>query len=320
MTASQKRIGIAVQGRDAADVLAGIRRAEEMEIPAVWLTAGGANRDSLSVLVAAAVQTQRIMLGTSIVPIWPRHPIALSQQAHVLAQLAPGRFRLGLGPGHGARVESAYGIDFQAPLGHLKEYVQVLKAILEKGAVEFEGRYYHADWRTDAPVEVPVMVSALRRRSFELAGAEADGAISWVCPGVYLRDVAIPAMEAGARGAGRPTPPLVAHAPVCVHDDPHEVQAAAREQLGGYPRQPFYAQMFQQAGFPEAAEGAWSDAMLDAVLLSGDEARVEERLRELLAFGATEIVVSPVLAGDDQDASLRRTLELVASVARSMTV
>ena len=46
------------------------------------------------------------------------------------------------------------------------------------------------------PADVPVMASALQRRSFELCGAEADGAISWVCPGGYLRDVAIPAMNA----------------------------------------------------------------------------------------------------------------------------
>ena len=315
---SEKRIGVAVQGGGASDVLDGIRQAEELGIAAAWLTAGGVNRDSMSVLAAAAAQTQEIALGTSIVPTWPRHPIALAQQAHVLAQFAPGRFRLGVGPGHKGNVEGRYGLEFKAPLGHLREYVQILKALLGSGAVEFDGSYYHAHMSTDEPVDVPVMISALRRASFELAGAEADGAISWVCPGTYLRDVALPAMQAGAERAGRAAPPLVAHAPVCVHDDPEAVAAVAREQLGGYPRLPFYNQMLQDAGFPEAAQGAWSDAMLEAVLLSGDEARVEERLRELLAFGATEIIVTPVAAGADRGASLDRTLRLVAHVSSSL--
>jgi alkanesulfonate monooxygenase SsuD/methylene tetrahydromethanopterin reductase-like flavin-dependent oxidoreductase (luciferase family) len=162
------------------------------------------------------------------------------------------------------------------------------------------------------------MASALRRGSFELCGAEADGAITWVCPGIYLRDVAIPAMRSGAEQAGRPTPPLITHAPVCVHDDPQEILAAVREQAANYPRLPFYAQMFADAGFPEAKQqGAWSDAMIDAVILSGDETRVAERLQELFAWGATEVLVQPIAAGEDRSASVERTLKLVAEVAKS---
>ena len=73
------------------------------------------------------------------------------------------------------------------------------------------------------------MASALRQGSFELCGAEADGAISWVCPGSYLRDVALPAMQKGADQVGRAAPPLIAHVPLCVHDNPDEVRSAFRE-------------------------------------------------------------------------------------------
>ena len=95
------------------------------------------------------------------------------------------------------------------------------------------------------------MASALRKGSFELCGEEADGAISWICPFTYLRDVALPAMEAGASRAGRETPPLIAHAPVCVHDNPEEVRAAVREQMMN-PRLPYYQRMLVAAGYPEA--------------------------------------------------------------------
>jgi len=315
---SDKIIGVAVTARDASGVVAGIERAEQLGIPAAWLTTGGAGLDGLTVFAAAAARTKSIKLGTSITPTWPRHPIVVVQQAQVVAQMAPGRFRLGLGPSHQATIEGSFGIEFKAPLGHLREYLHIARMLLQEGSIEFDGRYYRAHARLTAPLSVPVMASALRSKSFELCGSVADGAISWVCPGLYLRDVALPAMKAGAEQAGRPVPPLVAHAPVCVHNNPDEVRAAAREQIGFYPRAPFYASMFVAAGFPEAANGTWSDEMIEAVVLSGSEERVADRLRELLAWGATEIIVSPVAAGDDRAASLERTLRLVAEVAKAV--
>ena len=158
------------------------------------------------------------------------------------------------------------------------------------------------------------MASALQVKSFELCGAEADGAISWVCPGTYLRDVALPAMKAGAERAGRPVPPLIAHAPVCVHDQPDEVRAAIREQVGN-PRLPFYQRMFAAAGFPEASNGTWSDAMIDATGLWGNESQVMEKLEGLFALGATEVLASPITAGSDRNESLERTLRVLAQAS-----
>jgi alkanesulfonate monooxygenase SsuD/methylene tetrahydromethanopterin reductase-like flavin-dependent oxidoreductase (luciferase family) len=124
-------------------------------------------------------------------------------------------------------------------------------------------------------------------------------------------------MHAGAERAGRPVPPLIAHAPVCVHDNAEEVRAAVRGQIM-HPRLPFYQRMLVAAGFPEATSGTWSDAMIDAVVLWGDEARVSARLHELFAWGATEILASPVLAGADRPASLERTMRLLGRVAQAM--
>jgi alkanesulfonate monooxygenase SsuD/methylene tetrahydromethanopterin reductase-like flavin-dependent oxidoreductase (luciferase family) len=133
-----------------------------------------------------------------------------------------------------------------------------------------------------------------------------------------LREVGLPAMRAGAERAGRPVPPLIAHAPVCVHDNKAEVYAAVREQIMN-PRLPFYQHMFKAAGFPEAEKGTWSDGMIDATVLWGNEARVTERLHELLAWGATEILVTLVPAGVNQSASLDRTLHLLGQAARAVT-
>jgi F420-dependent oxidoreductase-like protein len=312
---ADQRIGVAVSGRTAPDMLEQIDQYEQAGIPAVWMTTGGARPDSLTVFAAAAGRTQQIKLGTAIVPTFPRHPLVVVQQVQVIAPLAPGRFRLGVGPSHRPSMR-AMGIPFESPLAHLREYVRIVKGLLQQGRIDFEGTYYQAHETLPEPLEVPVMASALQRRSFELCGAEADGAISWICPGPYLREVALPAMCEGAAQAGRPVPPLIAHAPVCVHEHAAEVRAAVRQQVRN-PRLPFYQRMLIAAGFPEAAEGTWSDAMIDAIVCWGEETRVAERIRDLFACGATEVLLSPIGAGEDQAASIHRTTRLLAELARS---
>jgi alkanesulfonate monooxygenase SsuD/methylene tetrahydromethanopterin reductase-like flavin-dependent oxidoreductase (luciferase family) len=296
----QKRLGVVVSAPDSSAVLTSIAHLEQQGIPAAWLTSAGAGgADPLGVFAAAALRTQHILLGTAITQTFPRHPIAVAQQVQVLAQLAPGRFRLGLGTSGRAGMEQTYGVNFRSPLSHLREYLRIVKTLLHTGSVDFAGHYYQAHTRISAPVDVPVMAAALGEKAYELCGAEADGAISWVCPGAYLRDVALPAMHRGADSAGRPVPPLVAQAPVCV-------------------RSPFYQNMFRAAGFEEVAQGTWSDAMIDAVALWGNEARVADALTGLFALGATEILVSPVPAGADRAASLDRTMRLLSQVARTV--
>ena len=316
---AQKRLGVVVSAPDSAAVLTSIADLEQRGIPAAWLTSAGAGgADPLGALAGAALRTQHMLLGTAITQTFPRHPIAVAQQVQVLAQLAPERFRLGLGTSGRAGMEQTYGVNFRAPLGHLREYLRIVKTLLHTGSVDVAGRYYQARTRIAAPINVPVMAAALGQKAYELCGAEADGAISWVCPGSYLRDVALPALHRGAASVGRPAPPLIAHAPVCVHDHAEEARTAVRQQFDGFARAPFYQNMFRAAGFAEVAQGTWSDAMIDAVALWGDEARVAEALAGLFALGATEILVSPVPAGADRAASLERTMRLLCQVAQAV--
>ncbi len=317
---AEKRIGVAAMGGDSRAVVARIQELESLGIAAAWLTSGGAGPDALTTFAAAAATTERILLGTSIIPTYPRHPIVAVQQTQVIAQLAPGRFRLGLGPSHKVSIEPMFGIEHHAPLTNLREYIQLVKTLLGEGRVDFDGKQYHghAALPGAAAPDVPVMASALRRRSFRLCGEVADGAISWVCPGQYLRDVGLPAMQEGAARADRPVPPLIAHVPVCVHDNPDEVRDAARQQLSNYPRSPFYQEMFAASGHPEARDGVWSDGMLEDVVFSGSEEDVAGRLRELFEWGATEILAHPVTAGGDSQASMNRNLNLIAAVTQGL--
>ena len=308
-------IGVEVTGQNATESVEQIQLLEELGVKAAWATSGG-DSDPITLLAVAAIRTDSILLGTSIVPTWPRHPITTAQQANVIAHLAPGRLRLGIGPSHHSEMYEPFRFDFRKPLTNLREYLRIVKPLVQKGSVDFDGEMYHAHTTaSDAFPDLPVMASALRPRSFRLCGEEADGAISWVCPLAYLRDSALPAMREGAEAAGRPTPPLIAHAVVSVHENYEEVKEAALEEMAYYPTAPFYQQMFALAGFPEAEElNGWSDRMLREIVICGPEEDVAPRLQQFFDAGAGEVLVSIIPAGPDKQGSWERSARLLASL------
>jgi F420-dependent oxidoreductase-like protein len=308
------RVGVALHEMGAPAQVAAIELADRLGVSTAWLTTGGVGPDAMCIFAAAAVKTTRIGLGTAIVPSYPRHPLVTAQQAITIASLAPGRFRLGVGPSHRPAIEEIFGLSYAHPLAHLREYVEILKAALQVGRFDFQGQEYRVKGEVPNPPNVPVLVSALRPASFRLAGELSDGALAWICPLPYLRDVAMPALEEGAAKAGRARPPLVAHCFVAVHDDRDAVRESARGRLAMYARAVNYQEMFAAAGLAEARQGAFSDAMLDAVVIGGDEAAVAGQLRAYETAGMDEVIASVLIVGDDRKSSMERTMRLVASL------
>ncbi len=308
-------VGMHVAGTDPQRLIDTIVDAEQAGIQCAWMTSGGVSPDPLAVFAAAALKAQRILFGTSIIPTFPRHPFALAQGALVVDGLAPERLRLGIGPSHQPVIEQSFGLAFERPLEHLREYLIILKTLFETGKVDFDGKRLKAHAQLPHPLPVKVMISALRPGSFHLAGELADSAISWVCPLPYLRDVAVPALREGAAFAHREPPPLVAHVPVVVSQDIDAVRQSAAQRLAHYPRLPFYSRMFQAAGFPEAAEGQLSERMIDALVVSGSAEQVQQRLRTLPSFGARELLAMPLPIRGDEHA-FKRTMEALGTLAR----
>jgi alkanesulfonate monooxygenase SsuD/methylene tetrahydromethanopterin reductase-like flavin-dependent oxidoreductase (luciferase family) len=200
-------------------------------------------------------------------------------------------------------------------LEHLRDYLVILRAILNEGKVDFQGKRLTARAQLPAATGVKVMASALRQNGFRVCGELADGAISWMCSLPYLRDVAVPALNEGAAAAGRAAPPLIAHVPVVVSEDRAGVYAAAQRQVSFYARVPYYSQMFQDAGFPEAKDGEFSNRMTDAIVVHGSASEVKDRLRALPSFGAGELLAMPVLPPGDERGALERTLAVLGDLA-----
>ncbi len=293
------RVGLVVQASDIAGTIGKIREAEQAGVQQVWMTQSAGMLDTLTLYAAAVTQTTRIRLGTSIVPVYPRHPLVMAQQAATIEALAPGRLRLGVGTSHRHIIESMYGLAMPAPLAYLSEYVEVMRRVLWHGRVDHHGRFFKVASSIPRPAQVPLLISALGEKAFRLAGEISDGAISWVCPVPYLLDTALPALRAGAEARNRPAPPLVAHIPVALSSDEAAVQAAATPRISFYTRAPFYAHMFAAAGFPLGEDGSGLPALLKALVVAGDEAQVEQRVRELIASGLDELMLMLVPVADE---------------------
>jgi F420-dependent oxidoreductase-like protein len=294
--------GLVIRRGSADDLVRRVKQADERGIATVWTTVGGPTADPVTAYAAAGAMTGRVMLGTAVTPTYPRHPITLAAQAIALNDLAPGRIRLGIGTSHKPTIEGSYGIPMGKPLAHLREYLTILRALLWEGKAEFSGTYFTV--KTALPEHVPapnipVPISALRQNAFRLAGELADGAISWVTPVDYLVETAIPAMDEGAAKSGRQRPPLIAHVPVALTTDRAAGREAFRQQFSIYGRLPFYAAMFEAAGFPVDDAGRMSDGLVETLAVVGDADEIRERLTAILARGIDEVMISHVVVGDE---------------------
>lgn len=306
--------GLVIPRGTAKEFVARIQQAAAHGLRQVWTTVGGPTADTVTAYAAAAVTTERVMLGTSVVPTYPRHPITLASQAIAIEDLAPGRLRLGIGTSHRPTIEGAYGIPMGKPLAHLREYVTILRGLLWEGKAEFSGEYFTVNSALPAtvtPPRTPILISALRPNAFRLAGEIADGAISWVTPIDYLVNTALPAMAESAAQAGRERPPVIAHVPVAVSTDREAARNAFRSQFSAYGKLPFYAKMFEAAGFPVTDSGEMTDGLVDILTVSGDAAEIRSRLQEIRARGIDELLISQVVVAD-QAAELEELSKVLA--------
>jgi len=305
------RIGLNLRRGTPAESIARIQQAEQAGIRSIWMTMGALGADTLAVFAAAAMVTERVRMSSGIVPAFTRHPLGLAGEALALDGIAPGRIRLGIGTSHGPTM-AAYGLALDQPLEWFGEYVQILHAAMRDGTVTLAGRWYQVDATMTGTSNVPLLVSALRPRAWELAGELSDGGVSWLCPVDYLTGEAREALQRGAERAGRPVPPMIAQVPVALTTDREAVRAAASKQLANYRRLPFYARMFAAAGYPLTPEGEFSDGLLDHLIISGSDGEIAAQLTERLNIGLDEILVSHLPIGD-VEAEEQRLMRLLGA-------
>ena len=239
-------------GRDLGDTLPVVRRADALGYDSVWVTHGG-GRDALLTLAAYGQVAPRVGLGTGVVPIYPRHPVLLAQEALTLSDVSGGRLRLGIGVSHRPAMETGLGLDMGHPLEVMREYVQVLRPALS-GRVEHRGARYRASWQSgllELPPAPPVLLAGLAPPMLELAGEIADGVVLWLCAPDYIRRDALPALRRGRERAGKTLDgfEVVAAVPAALTVDREAGLALFKTELTRYLALPFYRTMLARSGF-----------------------------------------------------------------------
>ena len=300
------------ESRDVGHVSDLAELCEEAGVHGMFLGAGF-GFDPVMALSVAGLRTERLLLGTAVVPTWPRHPVVAAQQAATANAICGGRFRFGVGPSH-KMVMGMYGIDYDRPIRHIREYVTIVKGLLTDGKIDFKGDLYRVNGFLDVASSgsPPVLVAALHEQLCRTAGAVADGVLPWLAPPEYVAEHVVPEVAKGAAEAGREAPPVIAEIPVILSTDRDRVRETVQRELGMYLYMPFYTDMLARAGVPGAAESAgtgWTDAMIDAVIPWGDESALAAAARRYLEAGAAEVVFSPFGA---DEAVLIRTLGDIA--------
>ena len=265
------------------------RRAVADDFASFWLSQIS-GPDALTALAAVAADAPRIELGTSIVPVYGRHPIALAAQALTTQAATGGRLVLGIGASHQVVVEGMFGERYARAFTRTKETLLALKGLLAGEAVTLEGKEVTVRGRLtiEAPA-CPILVAALGEKILDLAGREADGVTLWmVGPRTVAGHVAPRVREAAVR-AGRRSPRILAGVPVCVTGVPDRARAVAAEQLKMYGFLPAYRTML-------AREGVDGPENLLAV---GTEDEVRARLAAYESAGATDLRVGMLCPTQD---------------------
>jgi len=284
----------------AAELRPFVARVAELGYGALWV-GDGAARDPFAQLAAVAEASGSMTLGTSIVNIFGRDPMASKMGAMTLHELTGGRFALGLGVSHVHLVQKLRGHVYEKPLTRMREYLDAYARLPYRGPV-----LAGPDGEASQP---PLLIAALRRRMLELAATQTDGALPFFVTAeriAWTRSV----LDAAAP-PDRPRPLIATALATVVEPVPEKARAAGRAWMTPYCRAQNYQNSLIEQGFgPEDWEPPYSDRLVDALVAWGDVAAVRARIAEFHAAGADHVALIPLAA--DGASEHRPVLEALA--------
>jgi len=312
-------------GRSLQKTLERVKLADGLGFDSIYTT-HIAGRDSLSVLMAYAAASERARLGTGVLPIFSRTPVATAQAAATIDEYSDGRMVLGIGVSHKVTVENWFDNEISKPVTQMREYAGIVRAIF-RSETPPEGDFFKTRFAFmgyGARPELPIYIAALSPNMLRLAGEIADGVMLWLCVPDYIREVVIPHVKEGRERAGKSLEgfDVVAAVPSALTGDPEAAREAMRGDLLSYFSLPFYRRMIERSGFgdeiaafdeaigsgdTDAAKAAISQRFLAALTGIGSEEEVRGAVKRYSEAGAT----SPCVGGIPRT-DVEATLEAAA--------
>jgi F420-dependent oxidoreductase-like protein len=286
------------------------RAAYDAGVRQVWL---GQQLDYDATVLAAVIGSAvpGLAVGTSVLPINPRHPLIVAAAAQTAQSAANGGFSLGLGLGVPILEQMTFDISATNTIQRLREFLTVLRAINDHRTVEFRGSQYTAVDTPYMPVALagtapfPVYVAAMGPKALQATGELADGTLLALAGPRTITEFIVPIINRAAADGGRPTPRVIAMVSVAVTSgtdaDNEAARSAAADSMGMYDMVPSYQKVMAREGVSKAGELA----------VIGTAESVTRQLTAYLDAGATEIAVVPLQSGTDD---LRRVWDVVAAL------
>ena len=235
----------------------------------LWISHANAVDPIVALAATTAVHAPLAEVGTSVVPLYGRHPIGVAQLARTAQSAVGGRFCLGIGAASRQAVASSMGLDWEHPLAYTREFIAGLLPLLAGRTADVDGSQVttHAELNIEAP-DTPVLLAALGPRMLELAGRTVQGTSVGQCGPRTIASHVAPRIRAAAAEAGRPEPRIMALIRICVTDDHAGAYALARETATRYRAVPSYAAVQDMEGLDDPAElhliGSW-ERILDGL-------------------------------------------------------
>jgi probable F420-dependent oxidoreductase len=290
--------------------------------------------DAFTPVAAAAAATERIRLGTAIVPVFTRPAALIALSATSVQQFSGGRFVLGVGISTPTIVEQWMDVPYRLPLTRLRETVAALRAAFTGQKVTTSGKAVKINgFRLGAPPDKPppIYVGAQGELMLQTAGEIGDGAIvNYITPETFPR--MLNEIRQGARKAGKGADALdiACRILVAVDDEQEVVRENLRRELTGYLTVPQYNRFFQWIGYGDEARSAleaWNagdrrkalslvpDYMIESIFVFGTAERIVQRLRDYEQAGITTTALQFTSFRPEPEQKRHRIMSTMEAVA-----
>jgi F420-dependent oxidoreductase-like protein len=294
-----------------ARLVAAAQSAEAAGFTAIWVPQIPDEFDALTAAALMGQATSHVEIGTAVMPVQSRHPVAMAQQAQATQAACDGRFTLGLGPSHHWIVTDMLGLPYDKPARLVRNYLEVLSvALAGPGPVDVE----NDDFRVHNPLDItdlptPILVAALAPVMLRVAGELASGTILWMADERAIAEHIVPRITKAASGAGRPAPRVVAGIPIvlCANAAIDDARAWANRLLGHAEYSPNYERLLEHGDATDVGD----------LLAAGDEDAIVERMRGFRDAGVTDLSIRVLPIGADRDARIAsrdRTIAFLSSL------
>ena len=205
-------------------------------------------------------------VGTSVTPLYGRHPVGLAQIVMTAQNALKGRFTLGIGAASRRHAENVLGLSWDRPFSYTREFIDALEPLLAGETANVDGDQITAHAKLGIEAQpTPILLAALGPRMLRFAGSRLQGTTLGQCGPRTIQNYVRPHLEEGAEKAGRTGLRIMALVRICVTEDRAGAKALAREISAQYQANPSYAKATAHEGLDDPSDihliGSWQEVL-----------------------------------------------------------